>query len=54
MSYSTSAIKLKTDLDNFKEMLADQMRPFLRNGILSGEASSWALIYRSALKPEIH
>jgi SAM-dependent methyltransferase len=54
MSYSSSARKIKTDLDNFKEKLSDQMRPFLRNGVLCGEASSWALIYRSALKQKIH
>ena len=46
MSYSSSAKKIKTDFDIFKKILADRMRPFLRDGMLSGEASSWALIYR--------
>jgi SAM-dependent methyltransferase len=50
MSYSSSAKKIQTNLDDFKKTLADRMRPFLRDGILSGEASSWALIYRSAQK----
>jgi SAM-dependent methyltransferase len=47
MSYSSSTKKIRTDLDNFKKVLADRLRPFLRDGILLGEASSWALIYRS-------
>jgi SAM-dependent methyltransferase len=47
MSYSSSGKKIKADFDNFKKILSDRMRPFLKNGILSGEASSWALIYKS-------
>ena len=50
MSYSRLAKKIKTDIDNFKKQLADRMRPFLRDGVLSGEASSWALIYRSNME----
>ena len=47
MSYSSSEKKIKADFDNFKKILANRTRPFLKDGILSGEASSWALIYRS-------
>src|SRR5262245_37734089 len=49
MSYSCSTQKIRIDFDNFKKILADQMRPFLRDGMVSGEASSWALIYGSFL-----
>jgi hypothetical protein len=50
MSYSRGTKKIKTDIDNFKKQLADRMRPFLKDGVLSGEASSWALIYRSNME----
>jgi ubiquinone/menaquinone biosynthesis C-methylase UbiE len=50
MSYSRRGKKISTDFDNFKKQLADRMRPFLRDGVLSGEASSWALIYRSNME----
>jgi SAM-dependent methyltransferase len=45
MSFTSCQKRIEADLDNFKETLSDRMRPFLKNGILSGEASCWALIY---------
>jgi hypothetical protein len=47
MSYSSSEKKIKADFDNFKKILSDRMRAFLKDGLLSGEASSWAQIYKS-------